>query len=352
MALLRVVMINTAQAQVLLQRRGTAARRNTHAVRTYALAMREQRWVLNGVPIIISGTGVLRDGYQRLLACIEAQTSFKTIMIGSAVDGPAAVECNPPVTCVSETISPALAKQYLACSLQKRRVSPARIAALAGDLAQGREIFDAQPICFAHGGRLLRGRHRLRAVIMAGGAAGVAVIRGLDEAAFATYALGAKRRALAKGADSFGDQALAAAMANLLWHHERKTLVMQRAKASAAEIRQIIAEHPQLLVLRSLARRLRQYGRASVMGYAAYVMARDDAALAPLFFAMLEDHAAHQPGHPMRAFGTALQALRRRKAPPETQLATLLAGWERFKLLQSRRAADEIFRNPIGPRAL
>ncbi|WP_298263519.1 hypothetical protein [Acidocella sp.] len=351
MATLGVVTISVAQARDLLQRRSPAARRNVNAVRAYALAMRERRWVLNGVPLIISNTGQLRDGYQRLLACLEAQTPFETFLIRAA--GPhQAGECPPPVTCGHESISPALAEQYLALSAPGKRLSLARVASLATDLAQGREAFDAQPICFARSGRLLRGRHRLHAVIQAGGAARVAVIRGLDEAAAETYERCTTRRSQIAGANQFGDVALAAAMANLLWRHEQKTLAMPRAKANAVEISQIIAEHPRLLELRGFARRTIRYGRASVMGYAAYVMEREDAALAARFIAILEDTAPRRAGHPLLALCMKLQAQRRRKTPQAEQLATLLAGWTRFKARQTRVAADEVFRNQPGARAL
>lgn len=196
MATIRVVMISVAQAKMLVLQRRSTARRNMRAVHSYAEAMRERRWILNGVPIIISNTNVMRDGYQRLLACIDAQTPLKTVLIrggGGFDDTPA--DDTPPITCVFETISPDLARQYLSRTLHDGAFSLARISALARDLTQGREVFDAQPICFAHTGRLLKGRHRLRAVIQAGTVADVAVIRGLDEAAYETYALCAKRRA-------------------------------------------------------------------------------------------------------------------------------------------------------------
>jgi hypothetical protein len=133
-------------------------------------------------------------------------------------------------------------------------------------------------------------------------------------------------------AASFGDHALASAMANLLWQHERRTLSMHKAKASAAEIAQIIAEHPRLLVLRSFARRMGSFGRASVIGYAAYVMERDDAALAGQFLASLESGADQRPGHPILALRGTLQKLRGNKASQSEQLAMILAGWERFKV--------------------
>jgi hypothetical protein len=236
------------------------------------------------------------------------------------------------ITFAIEFIDPHRAVQYLAHNTGNRRISRAHVEAIARDLTQGRWMFNAQPICFARGGRLLNGQHRLRAVILAGREIEVPVVRGLDEAAYATYDSHAKRRAdLGDRADSFGDQALAYAMANLLWRCERKALSTRNAKATSAEIQQIIAEHPRLLMLRSYARKMGHCGRASVIGYAAYVIERDDAALAPRFLAALETGVDQQPGHPVLALRGALHALRDSKASQAEQLAALLAGWERFK---------------------
>lgn len=346
MADLHVVTITVAQAGILVQQRSDSARRNTRAVRTYAEAMREKNWALNGMPLIISEQGVLIDGYQRLLACLEAQTPFPTVLMhqGPVFTSILPTQPDPDVSATREAISAELARQYLARSMNKQRLSQTRITALAQDLAQGRELFDAQPICFAATGRLLKGRHRLRAILRTGGATDIAVVRGLDEAAACTYDLCAKKRSAAsEAADSFGDQALVSATANLLWRHERKTLAMRNAKATASEIQEIISEHPRLLALRSFARRMGHYGRASVMGYGAYVMERENADLAAAFLAVLEDGPAQHSAHPIRTLCSTLQALRRRKAPQEMQLATLLAGWERFKARQTKQTSARSF---------
>jgi len=349
MADLLVVTINAAQAGVLVQHRRQTARRNTRAVRNYAQVMREKNWALNGMPVIISGEGMLVDGYQRLLACIEAQTPFTTLLLqhGAVAGGIVPVEAALRISCTFEDVSPEQARAHLAQLMNKQHLSQSRITALAADLLQGRQMFDAQPICFANTGRLLKGGHRLRAIIRAGGAADVAVVRGLEEAVAGTYDICAKRRNATTGTiDSFGDVALMSAMANVLWRHERKTLAMRNAKASLSEIQEIIAEHPRLLALRSFARRMGHYGRASVMGYAAYVMERENPDLAAIFLAMLEGDPTQHPRHPMRALCSTLQALRRRKAPQETQLATLLAGWERFKARQGRTVGARSFSQP------
>ena len=48
--------------------------------------MRTGEWVLNGMPIILSRNGVLLDGLQRLYACIEAKTSFVTVLAENVPD--------------------------------------------------------------------------------------------------------------------------------------------------------------------------------------------------------------------------------------------------------------------------
>jgi hypothetical protein len=48
--------------------------------------MRNDEWVLNGMPIILSRNGVLLDGVQRLYACIEAKTPFVTVLAENVPD--------------------------------------------------------------------------------------------------------------------------------------------------------------------------------------------------------------------------------------------------------------------------
>jgi hypothetical protein len=267
-----------------------------------------------------------------IAATFDAATSPPSPAIAPTEANSITARSHPRISFVIEEIGPDLALRYLRKNTGNRRLSSMHISALARDLAQDRWMFNAQPICFAHTGRLLNGQHRLHAVILAGRSIEVPVVRGLDETAYETYDNHAKRRTAFSGkVESFGDLALASAMANLLWHHERKTRSMHNAKATAAEIRQIIAEHPRLLVLRSFARRMGHFGRASVIGYAAYVMERDDAVLASRFLAALETGADQRPGHPILTLRGTLQKLRGSKAPQSEQLAVLLSGWERFK---------------------
>ncbi|WP_137126144.1 hypothetical protein [Roseomonas sp. HF4] len=525
-----IVEITPGVAARLLARCRPNGRRHAGAVRTYANAMRERRWLLNGVPVVVSRHGVLLDGMQRLLACVEARCAFETLfadgiddeasglqcrrhsvnrarvcsargarhiqavdaalrtlvrcaagamhathppaagraaldrmlganpMIGQAVAASLARSACPlpeavrsPLTCMgyaldpastdrlldavtrperfaeaepgvvlrgwidagpgapspwpSETrllalaiqaleatlrgtpldgqpwtgsepmrrfpqlsappghaeaapaamrgadaaactagrqdgarvtiegIGPHRAAQYLAQRVDRRRVSRAHVCALAEDIVEGRWAGNVQPICFAASGRLLDGQRRLRAVILSGGEIEVPVLRGLEEEASATYDIHARRGVVAGDAfEAFGDRALAAAMANLLWRHELRGPSTRARKASATDVRSIIASHPRLLLLRSFARRMTDFGRPSVIGYAAYAMERDDDALAHRFLRMFETGADLRPGHPILALRNVLQKQRVARCSQAVELSALLAGWERFKV--------------------
>jgi hypothetical protein len=130
---------------------------------------------------------------------------------------------------------------------------------------------------------------------------------------------------------SFGDQALATAMANLLWRFERRTSDMRGKRATADEVQAILQEFPRLIGLRSYARKMVEFGRSSVMGYGAFVIERDDPQLAPDFLQALLTGANLPPGHPILALRSTLQRLRRENASQAEQLNALLAGWRRYK---------------------
>lgn len=527
---LRLARVTPAEAATLLERRRPSTRTNPAAVRTYAEAMRTGRWVLNGMPIILSARGVLLDGLQRLAACVEAAVAFPTFLAENVADDvlhtidqqrrrsfagvleargvshahalqaalvklldyddgtlgrggaapswarmdrafaanpdlevvvadsltavdttlpepvrtpllfmgrradPAAIErllavvadaerhpvtepgvllrheldraredrsarlsptrllalaiialnatargtalrrlgwtpaaagrpggnfprldryaglgdttpaaCPAPllaadaeaastVSCRIELIDPTRAAAYLSHSTRNRKVVQAHAAAIARDIVAGRWMLNAQPICFARDGLLLNGQHRLMAVILANGVIEVPVIRGLAPAAHATYDLHAKRSPeFGAALDSFGDRALISAMANLLWRRELRPPGARHAKATASEIRGIVADHPRLLDLRSFGRKMVDHGRASVMGYGAYVIERSDPLRGPEFLRALETGADLAAGHPILVLRRQLQRLRRDKVPQEDQLAALLAGWERYR---------------------
>ena len=81
-----IVQITPEIAVSLLAKRRPTSRRNPTAVASYAQSMRNGEWVLNGMPIILSRDGFLLDGLQRLHACIDAATSFITVLAENVPD--------------------------------------------------------------------------------------------------------------------------------------------------------------------------------------------------------------------------------------------------------------------------
>lgn len=54
---------------------------DARSISTYAEAMKDGRWLLNGVPIVISNENVLLDGQNRLLACVKANVPFDSLVV-------------------------------------------------------------------------------------------------------------------------------------------------------------------------------------------------------------------------------------------------------------------------------
>jgi len=244
---------------------------------------------------------------------------------------PVGEEAYHPVVTI-ERISPPMAEDLLTRSRNDGRVVKAHVAAIARDIAGGRWMLNAQPLCFAADGKLLDGQHRLLAAVAARASIETAVVRGLPESADITYDTQAKRAPeIGTAAGRFGDRALVAAMANMLWRQERRGPRSSGRKATAAEIRQILLDHPRLLALRGFARRMIEFGHASVIGYAALVIEREHPARGAAFLRALETGADLPAGHPVLALRSLMLRRRREGALPDEQLATLLGAWARWR---------------------
>ena len=229
-----------------------------------------------------------------------------------------------------ETITVERAEEYLAANRGNRNIVQAHVAAMARDITNGRWMFNAQPICFSRSGRLLNGQHRLSAVLEAGQPIEVLVMRDLPEEAFETYDKQAKKApAVDEMFDDFGDKALVSATAVLLWRREMKPPGQPNATPTAAEIRDVIQTHPDLLRLRGFARKMVRYGRASALAYAAYKVLRDDPQMGKIFLDRLETAANLPPGHIIIRLRDRLIDLR--KADQNNQIDEILHAWEKFR---------------------
>lgn len=72
--------ISPKQARDYLAKAFVARKPDIRVVGAYAQTMRDGAWVVNGQPIIFDTEGRLIDGVQRLTACVEAETSFATLV--------------------------------------------------------------------------------------------------------------------------------------------------------------------------------------------------------------------------------------------------------------------------------
>lgn len=231
-----------------------------------------------------------------------------------------------------ESVSPETAEAYLAHNTRNRKIVAAHVDAIARDIRAGNWMMNAQPICFSRSGRLLNGQHRLSAVIQAGEAIEVPVMRGLPEEAYATYDIHAKKGPqLGAAFDSFGDRPLVAAAAVLLWKHELKPAGTRNAKPTPSEVMRIVEQHPRLLEMRTFGRKMLEFGRSSVLAYAAYCIERDDPELGRVFLERFETGADLPRGHLILELRKRMQILRRERTGQEEQLREVMAAWARFK---------------------
>jgi hypothetical protein len=231
-----------------------------------------------------------------------------------------------------EEVTPAIAEEYLTHNAHNRRMIAAHVDSIARDIVGGNWMMNAQPICFSRSGRLLNGQHRLSAVLKAGQPIEVPVMRGLPEEAYATYDIHAKRGPhLGVALESFGDRPLVAAAAVLLWKRELKPPGTRNAKPTPSEVTRIVEQHPRLLELRTFGRKMVEFGRGSVLTYAAYCIERDDLELGRVFLEHFETGADLPRGHLILELRRRLQVLRRERASQEEQLKEILQAWERFR---------------------
>lgn len=84
-----------------------------------------------------------------------------------------------------ETITPELAKQYLANNhLNQRNITNSHVIHLSQQMKAGQWMMTGESIVFDSSGNLLDGQHRLTAVIMAGTGVPFMVVRGINTEAF------------------------------------------------------------------------------------------------------------------------------------------------------------------------
>jgi hypothetical protein len=98
------------------------------------------------------------------------------------------------ITIVKETITPEVAKEYLATNDGNRRLSMRIAGQLASEIREGRWQLTHQGIAFDENGVLIDGQHRLTAIVLAGVPAEMMVARGVKPSENNLYAIDNGRR--------------------------------------------------------------------------------------------------------------------------------------------------------------
>lgn len=93
----------------------------------------------------------------------------------------------------TETITPALAAEYLKANTANRPCSPNRVADLAGAMRRGEWMDNGDAVRFSKDGVLLDGQGRLKACVSSGVSFRTLVVRDLPREAFKTMDIGKKR---------------------------------------------------------------------------------------------------------------------------------------------------------------
>jgi len=234
-----------------------------------------------------------------------------------------------------ETITPDIARKYLEGNTRNRKVVEGHVAALARDMKAGNFQLNWKAICFSPSGRLLNGQHRLHAVILADTAIETLVLRGIDEDAYDTYDVNAKRGVnvsdLVDGRTI--DQAQVKAAAVLLWH-ELNPDMPHGSKPTPSEIRELIIANPGLVEHRLWASANRKLGPPAVLNYLAFRFERDHPRIAREFIHKLAHPEELPRGHPVLTLRSRL--LKYREDPDRAVdrwkvMGEIESGFERFR---------------------
>lgn len=77
----RVATITPSEASSLLSRFFANGKIDQRLLAAYVRDMSERRWSLNGAPVVLSDSGKVLDGRSRLLACVQSQAAFSTLIV-------------------------------------------------------------------------------------------------------------------------------------------------------------------------------------------------------------------------------------------------------------------------------
>lgn len=145
-----------------------------------------------------------------------------------------------------ETITPAMAAEWLALNANNRPIKKGLVERFSRDMMEDRWDMNGESIIIGRSGRLLDGQHRLKAIVLSGATIESNVVRGIHDKAFETLGSGVSRTPgdVLSIAGVHNGVAVAAACR---WLHRYKTGTMRGTlKITNLDVLQIVASNQDL----------------------------------------------------------------------------------------------------------
>lgn len=159
---------------------------------------------------------------------------------------------NLTIAMVVELITPELAQAYLTKNSGNRNIRPRVVARLARSMTAGRWTLTGEAIKFDRNGRLIDGQHRLSAIVQAGVAVEIVVMRGLPPEAANELDTGTKQNSADRAhRDGIANANMVCAVAGMVktWQSGSRTagaFSKGSGESSYSEIREILRANPRI----------------------------------------------------------------------------------------------------------
>lgn len=213
-----------------------------------------------------------------------------------------------------ETVTPAIASEWLSKNSKNRNIRRRAVQRLARDMREGAWVYTGEAIKFAKDGSLLDGQHRLAAVIESGMDIEMEVLRGLDQEAQDYMDTGIKRGAhdvlAIKG---YRYTSVIAAASRIALGVEAEYTEPAAYIATHSEVLEWVEANPEIVRSSEIA-----YGYArkadvttSVVAYSHYMMSKIDPEEADRFWAQAALKMDLKEGDPVLAMSWKFAELRR-----------------------------------------
>ena len=206
------------------------------------------------------------------------------------------------ITVNQETITPELAAEFLKKNKSNRPLSSKHVIALAGSIERGEWMFTGESIKFSESDTLLDGQHRLSAIVMAGSAVDMLVVKGLPDEAFHTIDIGSKKRGLSDVLAIAGEKnyiVLSAALAVIKAWEVNQEQIISYGQFSAQQIEEVLSRHPEVRTHASIRDGVKSMMHPSLACALSYLFSLVDSVKTDMFFDRLQHGVGLEKGSPI-----------------------------------------------------